>query len=70
MIILDFTKYSIYDQLFIWYLFQKTTRILNTLITQIGYSDGTSLGKPVLILFCKIVYTVKFHRARDLSKSN
>lgn len=58
MIILELTKYSIYHQLFIWYLFQKTSSIPNTLITQIGYSDGTSLRKTVLILFCKIVYTV------------
>lgn len=68
MIILELTKYSIYDQLFIWYLFQRTSSILSTLITEIGYSDDTSLGKTVFILFCKIVYNVKFCGARKFSK--
>lgn len=47
MIILELTKYCVYDQLFIWYLVQQTSCVLNTSITQIRYPDVTSLGKSV-----------------------
>jgi len=57
--ILELIKYSICEQLLIWYLFQKQASVPNALITQIGYPDVTSLEK-VLILFYKIVCTVKF----------